>query len=801
MAQAKSKDKEGLVLMRSGEKIELKKADNQFTTLFQKGVDLTQKPSLKKALKRAELVGNVTLFKVDSGQRDPVMDAIRKDKDSVFCHHVYQAVEDTESHYVLTDEIIVQFKENISTKRITELIEKYHLEIIHEYSDHANNFILRVTPDSGANPIKISNRLYAEGVTEYAEPNIIVQYQKFFEPDDEFFREQWHLKNQGGVELVPGADVSAPEAWNITTGSRSIIVAVIDDGFDLDHPDLQGDGKIVAPIDFRFRIPPDFFNPNPEVISDREPLPEGNDYHGTPCAGVAVAEIGEGKVVGVAPDCALMPIRWPFQSTDSMTAAMFTHAYLSGAGVISCSWGPGKGINPISSKFSQVLHDAATKGRGGKGCLIFFAAGNDNVPIKDTINDQRHFNGECAHPDVIAVAACTSLNKKAAYSGWGHEISVCAPSNNFWPGDVSRKLPGRGIVTTDNGEHGSGFSQGLYTSQFGGTSSATPLAAGVAALIISANPSLTAAQVREILESTADKIEDHDPDPQLGFAKGTYDDRGHSEWFGFGKVNAAAAVRKAREIDNIIPRSIRVEQVVDTPIPDAEPAGIISRFTISERGRIQQILVTVDIKHTYIGDLIVNLVAPDGKRITLHNRDGGGTNDLQSVFDQNNTVELDQLVGVEIQGVWSLEVSDNARIDQGTLRQWALEAEVEGDGSIRVESRPSLRIPDNNIAGISDTLIVGTAQSISQLTVEVDITHTWISDLKVVLTGASGQKAVLHNRTGGDAHNIQREYSVSNAPEIQKFLNQPARGQWTLTVSDHANRDIGKLNQWAIRII
>ena len=123
---------------------------------------------------------------------------------------------------------------------------------------------------------------------------------------------------------------------------------------------------------------------------------------------------------------------------------MFTHACQSGAAVISCSWGPGPGINPISSKFSQVLHDTATLGRGGKGCVILFAAGNDNTPINDTINGTRHFNGEAGHPDVMAIAACTSMNKKAAYSGWGREISVCAPSNNFWPGDVSRKLPGRG---------------------------------------------------------------------------------------------------------------------------------------------------------------------------------------------------------------------------------------------------------------------------------------------------------------------------------------------------------------------
>lgn len=109
------------------------------------------------------------------------------------------------------------------------------------------------------------------------------------------------------------------------------------------------------------------------------------------------------------------------------------------------------------ARFQQVLH-------------------NDNIPIDGTIDGTRHFNGQAAHADVMAVAVSTSLNKQSAYSGSGTEISVCAPSNNFWPGDVSRTLPGRGIVTADNGRHGSGFDPTLYTERFGGTSSATPLA-------------------------------------------------------------------------------------------------------------------------------------------------------------------------------------------------------------------------------------------------------------------------------------------------------------------------------------
>ena len=110
-------------------------------------------------------------------------------------------------------------------------------------------------------------------------------------------------------------------------------------------------------------------------------------------------------------------------------------------------------------------------------------------------------------------------------------------------------MPGLGIWTTDNERYGEDFTSGSrFTGYFGGTSSATPLVAGIAALVISANPGLSAIEVKQILQETVDKIEDSQPDPVLGLNKGSYDGNGHSEWFGFGHVNAARAVQRAREL-------------------------------------------------------------------------------------------------------------------------------------------------------------------------------------------------------------------------------------------------------------
>ncbi|MBV6655252.1 MAG: lamin tail domain-containing protein, partial [Mameliella sp.] len=137
-----------------------------------------------------------------------------------------------------------------------------------------------------------------------------------------------------------------------------------------------------------------------------------------------------------------------------------------------------------------------------------------------------------------------------------------------------------GIWTTDNEDAGLGFAPGSrYTGDFGGTSSACPLAAGVAALVKSANPALTAGEVLNILKKATDKITDPFPDPVLGLQKGSYDAEGYSEWFGFGRVNAAKAVIMAK------PQDIPVADGTDEPQIMSNPAVQIVAALINPRGR------------------------------------------------------------------------------------------------------------------------------------------------------------------------------------------------------------------------
>ncbi|MGL6137307.1 MAG: proprotein convertase P-domain-containing protein, partial [Planktothrix sp.] len=271
---------------------------------------------------------------------------------------------------------------------------------------------------------------------------------------------------------------------------------------------------------------------------------------------------------------------------------------------------------------------------------------------------------------------------------WGVGVSVCAPSNNAPPGMwlqetgyigtppvLKGTLPGLGVFTTDR-MGAAGYDQSDFTAYFGGTSSATPVVAGVAALVLSVNPTLTAQEVRRILEQSADKIVDSDPDPQLGIRMGNYDKNGYSQWFGYGKVNAFKAVQMAqnrRMVQQQISRNISIENTQSVAIPDNNPNGVSSLIAITETSPIQDIQVTVEIEHSFLGDIEVWLVAPDGDQVLLQNRTLGVKTQLKTTYNLQNTLYLRQFINVSALGNWQLKVIDAIPENTGTLKYWKLD--------------------------------------------------------------------------------------------------------------------------------
>lgn len=645
------------------------------------GVTLRAPQLAAPGLVRAEVVG----------EREAAVGRLRADDNVI--HHVYRDRQGQENEYLITESFFIKFKAATPENRIGEYLAAEHLVVEQELGD--KTFLVRVTDATGRNPIRAANAAATRDDVEYAEPNLVRRLTRFaFIPPDDRFPKQWHLHAPAaGTDLVAGAGCFAADAWDVTRGRREVVIAVADDGFDLTHPDFQGAGKVVAKLNATVR---NGISAGIDWDDDVHPRPapdqsESGDYHGTPCLGVAVAEGNGTGVVGVAPGCSLVAVRFPLDMSDAHFVLMFQKVSAL-ADVVSCSWGVGPANAPMSSALRDAIATLTrTGGRRGRGLVVCVAAGNNNCPVQDLTNTKpyRFRDGAgvirtysqkidrwiAAHPDVITVSASTSRKTRAAYSSWGKHVCVCAPSDN-WDDLGQVAVPGRGVTTTDNEGFGlnTDFTPGSrFTDNFGGTSSATPTVAGVCGLVLSVDPSLTAEAVKNLLQSTADEdgmslVSDTPVNAPGDFVGG------FSMWYGHGKVNAFEAVKKARE-------GVEGGGTVDrrvTPnlaIPDAG-AAVESAIDVPTAGTITELRIQVEIAHTYIGDLRVDLIAPDGSSVVLHNHAGGSADNIVKTYSVQEVPALQPLLGRSVKGVWRLRVVDTFRLDKGTLKSWRLAARV-----------------------------------------------------------------------------------------------------------------------------
>lgn len=458
----------------------------------------------------------VVTLNQSGGSLDDALDEARSNEEVELGTHVYFS-EGSNRPLVPTGEVFITFEEGVGENEQNIVLEEYALSLV-ERRDN-NRIVAKVTAKS-PNPIKVANFLQAISLVKIAEPDLdtMLDEYAFVAPSDNLVGHEWHLQNDGFVadvdyRLRKGADAKVIDAWQRlgNTGSNSVTVAVVDNGFDLTHPDLRD--KVTKPFDL--------WNQSSDVLQGDKRF-----THGTPCASVALAASNGQGIVGAAPSAKFMPVSGTSFSVRA-TEQMFDYCINNGADIISCSWGTTDSNFRLNSLKEEAITKAAKKGRNGKGCVILFAVGNDDLDF---------VNFYAAHPDVIAVAASTSQDTYASYSNRGREVSICAPSNGDWPILAARAWWDQGL----DWESGNfkfwrdGRSRGKHYKHFGGTSSSTPLVAGICALILSANPDLTAKEVKDILQKTADKI-------------GSPSDysNGHSVKYGYGRINAGRAVAEA----------------------------------------------------------------------------------------------------------------------------------------------------------------------------------------------------------------------------------------------------------------
>ncbi len=409
----------------------------------------------------------------------------------------------------LTEEILVRWRPGVAAAEIAAWTAGLEETARLEYAVNPGR-VYRVP--HGADPLALANRLAESGLVEFSHPDFQLFRRPLAGTNDPLYGQQWHLESTGQNGAGVDQDIDVEGAWNVTRGDPSIIVAVIDTGVELQHPDLKD--RFVQGIDV--------------LGNDNNPQAENGwlglfpESHATSVSGVAAGSGNNGiGITGVAQQCSIMPIRflseflWPAPTIQDEADA-FNFAANHGAAVVNCSWGPLGGAT-LAASTRAAMENCIYNGRGGLGTVIFFAAGNSN---------NNNNNNEYAATWMTAnVTAVTDQGVKASYSSFGDTTDFCAPSN----GGVN------GITTTDR-LGWRGYSNGDYTSSFGGTSSASPCAAGVALLVLSANPALTWQEVIAILRASTEKV-----DP----AGGGYDAMGHSRWYGYGRVNAAQAVALA----------------------------------------------------------------------------------------------------------------------------------------------------------------------------------------------------------------------------------------------------------------
>ena len=243
------------------------------------------------------------------------------------------------------------------------------------------------------------------------------------------------------------------------------------------------------------------------------------------------------------------------------------------------------------------------------------------------------------------------------------------------------------------------------------------------------------------------------------------------------------------------------ETFPDLLIPDNDPGGVTSVLNIASFGEVVNISVNVEIVHSWISDLQVALVAPDGTRVVLHNHEGDDGDDIHATYDNTNLPELASLAGKEIRGDWSLVVIDTASEDVGRLVSWGVQVKYKRNPETVTETaHPNLAIPDADPQGIADDIQVQQDEKVKNIAVSLDIKHTYIGDLRVDLVAPSGQQVRLHDQTGRSTSDLNRSYDVVSTPALNDFIGESTGGNWQLRVRDLAAQDVGTLVSWSITL-
>jgi proprotein convertase subtilisin/kexin type 2 len=470
---------------------------------------------------------------------------------------------------------------------------------------------------------------------------------------------QWHLQNTGqrisNLVVTAGEDLRIFQAWNLSKGS-GVRVAVIDDAVEIVHKDLAPNA--VAGASFSY---------SSNSLYKLYPLPcnqpNTDDTHGTSVTGIILARDGNKfGGAGVAPRAGLVAYNALATGTDADIADALNRDLANNA-ILHNSWGSnddGK-LHPADAAFVGAIRNGIDNGRGGKGSIFVFPAGNGGCyPTFRTINscsdDNSNFDGYVNQLGQITVAAVGPDGKKLSYSEQGVNILVSAPAEN--------------ITTT--------AVKDSERSDFRGTSASAPMISGVVALMLSANPNLTWRDVKLILAQSARQ---NHPSDMGWVARYGYN---YNPYYGFGVPDAEKAVLLSKSWKSVGGSSSLIAcdaytKTVNAGLTDAAAGGgeVIDSVTVDascKLDHIEFIEVKFSADHSYSGDLRIILESPNGLQSTLaqprvcFEANGGDECKKYADWQFGSVRHLDE----PTTGQWKLKVSDEAPRDRGTWKSWSI---------------------------------------------------------------------------------------------------------------------------------
>ena len=622
--------------------------------------------------------------------------------------------------------ILVMFKPGVSKQERQNIIHN-HGASLRQLDDQGRDLKMRYVADGrivkvlvpkGTDKDTLIKRLSVHPAVAVAEPDYPLH--ALATPDDPDFGQLWGLLNTGQNSGTAGADIKATDAWDISTGSHEVVIGVIDSGMDYNHPDLL-DNRWVNPGD----LPGSTYGYS-TLNAELDPM--DSDSHGTHVAGTIGASGNNGiGVVGVNWSVTLLPCQFLGPTGGSTAGAIecinyFTDLKLNhGVNVKATnnSWGGGS--------YSDTLRAAIESG-GDAGILFIAAAGNSGVDADSTPMYPAAYD-----LDTIVSVASTDRNDQLSIFTSGASNYGAVSVDLGAPGSaILSTVPGGGYASYSGTSMASPHVAGAAALLWSVNPDITALE--MKSILMDSGDSLSALEGKTVSGkrlNLANAMVDADPTPSFRLsitprnqqitagenAQYTVDIGNIADWMGevaltvdvdpalegvslsadtaepgqavMLNINTTAEtgwgtyqftvtgtdtatgelVKSVNASLEILPQGLQDYPYSNdnaSPIPDNTPEGISSIISVPQSGSLFGVNVSVDITHTWRGDLIVVLLSPEGTEHTLHNRTGGSEDNLVQSW------QLDSFNGEEMQGDWTLTVSDNANLDTGTLNNWQL---------------------------------------------------------------------------------------------------------------------------------